>query len=58
MRQLGTQNYDSGEWRLFIDNAKINLKAVPLHNRNKLSLIILTYFVNMKEIYGNMAIVI
>jgi hypothetical protein len=39
------------QWRLFIDSSKLSLKAVLLHNRNKLSSIPLVHTVHMTETY-------
>ena len=34
LRQLGVQQFDSQDWRLFIDSYKRSLKCVLLHNGN------------------------
>ena len=34
LRQLGVQQYDPQDWRLFIDSSKRSLKCVLLHNGN------------------------
>jgi hypothetical protein len=41
------------QWRLFIDSSKLSLKAVLLHNGNKLPSIPLADAVHMKETYTN-----
>ena len=46
------------EWRLFIDALKTSLKAVLLHNRNKLPSVLLAYVTNMKETYENLKILL
>ena len=46
--------YNAEEWHLFIDASKISLKAVLLHNGNKLPSIPVAHSVAMKETYENM----
>ena len=46
--------HDPQEWRLFIDSAKLSLKAVLLHNGNQLSSIPVGHAVHMKETYDNL----
>ena len=41
------------EWRLFIDSSVLSLKAVLLHNGNKLPSLPLAYSSHMKENYEN-----
>jgi hypothetical protein len=53
MEALGHQ-HNTQEWRLFIDSSKVSLKAVLLHNGNKYPSVLLAHFVNMKESYENM----
>ena len=45
----------SEEWQLFIHACKVSLKAVLLHNGNKLPLIPTAYSVHTKETYENMS---
>jgi hypothetical protein len=42
------------QWRLFIDASKTSLKAVLLHNGNKLPSIPVTYAPSTKETYSTM----
>lgn len=51
--ELGVQ-HNPHEWRLFIDSSKTSLKAVLLHNGNKLPSVPLAYAVDMRETYENM----
>ena len=46
--------HDPQEWRLFIDSAKLSLKAVLLHNGNQLPSIPVGHAVHMKETYDNL----
>lgn len=46
--------HDPSDWRLFIDSSKLSLKAVLLHNGNKLPSIPIAHAVHMKENYSNM----
>ena len=46
--------HDPIEWRLFIDSSKLSLKAVLLHNGNRLHSIPVGHAVHMKETYANM----
>jgi hypothetical protein len=41
------------QWRLFIDSSKLSLKAVLLHNGNKLPSIFLAHAVHMKETHAS-----
>jgi hypothetical protein len=50
--------HKTSEWRLFIDSSKASLKAVLLHNGNKLPSVPLAYATNMKETYENLKILI
>ena len=45
--------YAPDQWRLFIDSSKLSLKAVLLHNGNKLSSIPLAHAGHMKEHYAS-----
>lgn len=55
--KLGHEHVTS-EWRLFIDSSKTSLKAVLLHNGNKLPSIPVAYSVNLKETYEVMRLVL
>jgi hypothetical protein len=57
MTCFGKQHF-AEEWRLFIDSSKTSLKAVLLHNGNKLSSIPVGYSAHMKETYDNMALLL
>jgi len=46
------------QWRLFIDASKTNLKAVRLHNGNKLPSIPVAYAPSTKEMYTTMNILV
>lgn len=53
MNVLGIE-HDPKEWRLFIDSSTLSLKAVLLHNGNRLPSIPVGHAVYMKETYGNL----
>lgn len=57
MCQLG-HDYDANEWRLFIDSSKTSLKAVLLHNGNKLPSLPLAYSAHLKEAYDVMKLIL
>jgi hypothetical protein len=46
--------HDPQEWRLFVDSSTLSLKAVLLHNGNRLPSIPLAHAVHMKETYVNL----
>ena len=46
--------HDPQEWRLFVDSSTLSLKAVLLHNGNRLPSIPLAHAVHMKETYDNL----
>ena len=48
--------YDRTEWRLFIDSSQLSLKAVLLHNGNRLPSVSIGYADHMKETYINMKV--
>ena len=48
--------YNSSEWRLFIDSSTTSLKAVLLHNGNKHLSIPVGHSAHMKEDYENVKI--
>ena len=56
--ELGIENYDASEWRLFNDSSKLSLKCVLLHNRNVLSSIPIAHSVHAKESYGEVKTVL
>ncbi|KAJ4451487.1 hypothetical protein ANN_02950 [Periplaneta americana] len=47
-------NHDPTDWRLFMDSSKLSLKAVLLHNGNRLPSIPVGHAVHMKDTYANM----
>ena len=50
--------YDSSEWRLFIDSSKTSLKAVLLHNGNKFASLPVGHSVHMDENYNDLATIL
>ena len=50
--------YDSQDWRLFIDSSKRSLKAVLLHNSNVYPSIPIAHSVELKETYTNMELLL
>lgn len=50
--------YDSSEWRLFIDSSKASLKAVLLHNGNTFASLPMGHSVHMEENYNDLAIIL
>lgn len=50
--------YDSSEWRLFIDSSKTSLKAVLLHNGNVFASLPMGHSVHMKEHYNDLATIL
>ena len=50
--------YKSQEWRLFIDSSVRSLKAVLLHNTNKLGSIPIAHSVNMSEDYDTLKFIL
>ena len=44
-------NYDSNDWRLFVDSSKESMKAVLLHNGNVLPFVPVAYSTTLKENY-------
>ena len=49
--QLGVQQYDPQDWRLFIDSSKRSLKCVLLHNGNLYGSVPLGHSTTLKEKY-------
>ena len=54
---LGHQ-HDPTEWHLFIDYSEVSLKAVHLHNGDRLPSVPLSHACNMKESCGNMQLLL
>ena len=52
---MGLLQYESGEWRLFIDSSKRSLKCVLLHNGNKYGSIPIGHSTRIKEEYESMS---
>ncbi len=50
--------YQPAEWRLFIDSSSRSLKAVLLHNGNKIACIPVGHSVQMSETYNNMELLL
>jgi hypothetical protein len=50
--------YDPTEWRLFIDSSCRSLKAVLLHNGNKVACVPVGHSVQMCETYNNMELLL
>lgn len=57
MAAMGIQNYDSNDWRLFIDSSKRSLKCVLLHNGNKLGSLPIAHSTKVKEEYPTISLV-
>ena len=57
MEVLGHE-FNSDQWRLFIDSSKVSLKVVLLHNVNKFPSVPLAHAANMKEIYESMKLLL
>lgn len=58
MAAMGLQNYNSNEWRLFIDSSKRSLKCVLLHNGNKLGSLPIAHSTKVKEEYPTISLVL
>ena len=58
LKELGLQNYDPTEWRLFIDSSKRSLKCVLLHNTNVMGSVPIGHSVTLKEEYESIKKVI
>ena len=50
--------YIAENWKLFIDSSKRSIKAVLLHNGNKYASIPAGHSVQLKETYGNLALIL
>lgn len=57
MAAMGIQNYDSNDWRLFIDSSKRSLKCVLLHNGNELASLPIAHSTKIKEEYPRISLV-
>jgi len=57
MEVLGHE-YNSDQWRLFIDSSKVSLKVVLLHNGNRFPSVPLAHVTNMKENYESMKLLL
>ena len=50
--------YEPSEWRLFVDSSSVSLKAVLLHNGNRLSSIPVAHSTHMEENYQNVKVLL
>ena len=50
--------YSADDWRLFIDSSNKSLKAVLLHNGNKVASVPLAHSVHLSESYNTMQILL
>jgi len=57
MEVLGRE-YNPGQWRLFTDSSKVNLKVVLLNNGNRFPSFPLAHTANMKESYESMKLLL
>ena len=57
MEVLGHE-YNTDQWRLFIDSSKVSLKMVLLHNGNKFPSVPLAHAANMKESYESIKLLL
>ena len=57
LKEIGCE-YQSSEWRLFVDSSKRSLKCVLLHNGNRYASIPIGHSVQLKESYDCMRIVL
>lgn len=58
MKDMGLQQYNAHDWRLFIDSSNRSLKCVLLHNGNSFGSIPVAYSRILKEAYENISSVI
>jgi predicted nucleic acid-binding Zn ribbon protein len=58
LHQMGEKEYDSSNWRLFIDSSKRSLNAVLLHNSNVLASIPLAHSTKLSESYETLKLVL
>lgn len=56
--EMGMDDYDANEWRLFIDGSTSSLKAVLLHVTNKKPAIPLALGTGIKECYDTLNMII
>ena len=54
LEAMGCSQYQTTEWRLFIDSSKASLKCVLLHNGNQFASIPIGHSVHLKESYETM----
>ena len=57
MEALGHE-FNSDQWRLFIESSKVSLKLVLLHNGNKFPSVPKAHGANMKESYESMKLLL
>mgnify|MGYP005983985387 FL=1 len=55
---MGLKQYESSEWRLFIDSPKRSLKCILLRNGNKYAAIPIAHSTKLKEDYCNISLVL
>jgi hypothetical protein len=58
MEELGVDDYQPHDWRLFIDSSVVSLKAVLLYNGNTRPSVPIAHAVDMKETYETMEMVL
>lgn len=58
LAHLGLEEYNTSDWRLFIDSSKHSLKCVLLHNTNKYGAVPLGHSIHLKETYESVKTVI
>lgn len=58
MMEMGIEEYDPNQWRLFIDKSKRSLKCVLLHNTNKFGSLPVAYSTSMKEEYDSVSLLL
>ena len=58
LSEISVPEYNSDEWRLFINSSKRSLKCVLLHNGNKFACLPIGHSVIVKEHYLNVKIVL
>jgi hypothetical protein len=58
LKAMGLNEYQSNDWRLFIDSSKRSLKCVLLHNGNKYGSIPLAHSTAMKEEHQTISLVL
>ena len=58
LSEMGLPEYNSDEWRLFIDSSKWSLKCVLLHNGNKFACLLIGHSVIVKEHHLNVKMIL